>query len=353
MPKKKINTKKQRRKNRFGIFLFVLILLLVGLLIYRNSQNTSGKIASENAKDSLQLGVYNPFAVGSPPINPPPQNPTTRPKSSPSVKRPAAPRPEPTKNPNACNHDNGKKMQPGCSCEVLIIECRGDTCISQRTESHPTKKPCVDAVKHVCGNPILGNDGDGEYCFGKPVIYLYPEVPTLVNVAIKTTGFVFISDPQIEEGNTWTDVTAHPDGTLFYKGEKYKELFYETKSETLTPPKKGLSIKSEHLKTELLELITKMGLTQKHEQDEFLDWWLPRLEAYDSAYWFVGILDADEKKKHDTVIINPKPDTFIEFIVYFKPLQKPFQGEKFELPSKPPARDGFTAIEWGGVIDDK
>ena len=47
--------------------------------------------------------------------------------------------------------------------------------------------------------------------------------------------------------------------------------------------------------------------------------------------------------------VNPKPDTEIRLIFYFKPLD-----EKIDLPEpvfEKKERKGFTVVEWGGVID--
>jgi len=54
----------------------------------------------------------------------------------------------------------------------------------------------------------------------------------------------------------------------------------------------------------------------------------------------------------DKVIITPEPDTFIFFLAYFKPLSQPIQVKPLMLPLEPPKRVGFTAVEWGGTIDN-
>jgi hypothetical protein len=50
------------------------------------------------------------------------------------------------------------------------------------------------------------------------------------------------------------------------------------------------------------------------------------------------------------VNISPKPDTFIEILVYFKPLKQQIPLAPLILPVTP-KRIGFTAVEWGGTID--
>lgn len=200
--------------------------------------------------------------------------------------------------------------------------------------------------------PFARCGSGGTYCFTKPVIYLYPTKRIFIDVEVKTTGKIVVSDPLYpEEG--WKNVEAHPDGTLYYQGQKYRELFYETDIDKINPPSNGIILKTSNLKVELENIITKLGLTRKDEQTEFLDWWLPRLSALNSPYILFSILDPVEKEKTDHIIISPRPDTFIHFIAYFKSLAKLISITPLIIPVIPPERVGFTAVEWGGVVDDK
>jgi hypothetical protein len=263
-------------------------------------------------------------------------------------------KPKPTPIRNACNHDMSKKVDPNVctNCIAWLVYCKDNACVDVDT----TKSKMPGDKTTVCPEfensgwcRTLAMEGDGWYCIGKPVIYLYPTIPTLVNVKIRTEGAVVVSDPQIEKENGWTNVMAHPNGILFYNDQPFRELFYESEAQNVSQPKAGFVFKKENLKKELTDFIEKLGLTREDEKDEFLEWWLPRLEAFESPYWFVSILEKDEKRRIDEVTISPKPDTFIEFIAYFKPLENAEEVEKLILPPTP-QRKGFTAVEWGGVI---
>ncbi len=272
--------------------------------------------------------------------------------------------PKPTPVGDACNHDMSKKVDPNVctNCIAYLVYCKDSQCtdFDQSKSSMPGTKDAVCADFNNSGwCRTLAREGDGWYCIGKPVIYLYPTTPTLVDVKVITEGKVVISDPQIEvngrhnnieSSQGWSDVMAHPNGILFYNDKPYRELFYESETKDVKQPKAGFIFKRENLKEELTNFIERLGLTREDEKDEFLDWWLPRLSAYDSPYWFVSILEKDEKQRLDQVLISPKPDTFIEFIAYFKPLENvPENYEELTLPPTP-QRIGFTAVEWGGVI---
>src|SRR5207248_2364939 len=41
------------------------------------------------------------------------------------------------------------------------------------------------------------------YCIAKPVIYLYPQTPTKVQVSLKVPGEIYISDPLYPKGTGW------------------------------------------------------------------------------------------------------------------------------------------------------
>jgi hypothetical protein len=189
-----------------------------------------------------------------------------------------------------------------------------------------------------------------EWCIGKPVIYLYPEVPTYIDVEVSVPGTIFISDPLYPEGG-WRDVLAYPDGTLEYQGNQYRDLYYETDiNGEVRKPKNGLIIPREMLAVRLKDYTMRLGLSD-FESDEFVEYWVPHLEEIDAPYFLFSILDQDEKERIDTVFIDPKPDTFIAFLAYFKPVYHLYAPVPLVLPATPPERIGYTAVEWGGTID--
>jgi preprotein translocase subunit SecA len=114
-------------------------------------------------------------------------------------------------------------------------------------------------------------------------------------------------------------------------------------------PNNGIFINSENLSEELKSSTEKLGLNS-FESEEFVNYWTPRLTDLNKKYIFFSILDREEKERTDHVEISPKPDTFIQFIAYFKGFDEKFDTNEFVYPEKQ-ERKGFTAIEWGGVID--
>jgi hypothetical protein len=198
------------------------------------------------------------------------------------------------------------------------------------------------------GNTCTGTGTDPYWCDAKPVIYLYPTEKTLVDVSLKVPGTIPVSDPFYpQEG--WNNIVAYPDGTFIYKNKEYKELFYEAAIRPSDRPTNGIIIATDQLRKQLQDMTTKLGL-KKTEQEEFIQYWIPRLQDLHSKYVLVSLFSPEQKDKIDHVDITPKPDTFIQFIFYFKPLDTVIAVDPLVLPSAL-QRKGFTAVEWGGIVD--
>ncbi len=205
--------------------------------------------------------------------------------------------------------------------------------------------------RRLCDGMKSSNSSCIYYCMGKPVIYLYPEKTTLVDVELTIPGFIYVSIPSYPDGG-WKNVEAHPDGKLIYKGKEYSNLYYESQVQDVKAPSNGIFIKTANLKPKLTEITSTLGLN-KTEQKEFLEYWLPKLYGLKKPYILFSLLDPSEKDRVDHVDINPKPATFIEFLAYFKGVDKPYEIPGLKLPTTPPKRIGFTAVEWGGTIEPK
>jgi len=273
-----------------------------------------------------------------------------------------------------CPHDNGQPIvnsgQPidpnnTCNCGYWIITCQNKQCV--KLISH-NNNPIEEPYASSCTVPQVGffisytketfdswcrsyrlAPIDGTYCIGKPVIYLYPTKKTLVDVSVETSGNIVVSDPLYPTGG-WKDVLAYPDGNLTYENKNYRELFYETNVTDIKKPDNGLLIEARDIEKTLKELNKRLGLTE-FESKELSDFWVPKLKKI-SPYLLVSLIQGEEKERLDRLNINPSPDTLIEILYYFKPLDKPVKIPVLNLPDTP-KRTGFTAVEWGGTIDFK
>ncbi len=198
------------------------------------------------------------------------------------------------------------------------------------------------------GVPQINFPPYGPWCNAKPVIYLYPTKTTYINVSLDIAGNIIKSDPLYPQ-NGWKDLLAYPNGNLSYQGKSYRELFYESSLSYHEPPSGGIVVSKEKIKPALDQLVTSLGLS-KNEKAEFLSYWLPKLSSLNKPYLLISLFTQDKKDLFDRVTIDPKPNTFIQFILYFKPLSQSVVLTPPQLPQLP-VRTGFTAVEWGGIID--
>ena len=173
----------------------------------------------------------------------------------------------------------------------------------------------------------------------KPVIYLYPEQEMEISVKLEVTGELTTTYPKYEEG--WT-VTAQPDGTLFLDGRAYHYLYWEAQSRTDYDFSRGFVVPGDEAATFLEEKLELLGLTSR-EANEFIVYWLPRLEA---NAWNLVTFQQEAYTDSAKLTITPEPDSMLRVYMAFKALSGPIEIAEPEL--QPFVREGFAVIEWGG-----
>ena len=186
----------------------------------------------------------------------------------------------------------------------------------------------------------------------KPVIYLYPQSETDVSIRLDYDGSLTCTYPEYNAG--W-NVTVFPDGTIFdKKTERYYEyLFWEgTRSFDDYVFEHAACVSSEDTAAFLEEYLEAAGLNDR-EIDDFISYWLPRLQA--SSYNLISF-PSEEYCNWAMLDVDPAPDTLIRVYMVFAPLKSPVEipdHMALELPDKP-ERHGFTVVEWGGsVLNDQ
>ena len=178
----------------------------------------------------------------------------------------------------------------------------------------------------------------------KPIIYLYPTEETEVSVKLLKEDSLTCSYPKYEE--SW-EVVAKPNGDLTYlsNGRQLYALYYESKNNIkLDVQKDGFIVKSEDVAEFLEEKLEILGLNQR-ETEEFIIYWLPKLES--NKYNYIRFATEDEISENMPLEINPKPDTIIRILMTYKGLDEPIDVEEQKLIT--PERNGFVVVEWGGT----
>lgn len=185
----------------------------------------------------------------------------------------------------------------------------------------------------------------------KPVIYLYPEKTSVLDLKIRIDkGTVTVSDPYYQPENGWQKMLVHTNGLIEYQHSNYPYLYYETETKAYERPDFGAVVKIEDKEKYLAESLVKLGLSQRESQD-FFNYWLARFdEEVRTAYLQISFFPSKTVAKADTFEVSPPVQTEIRVRAYFKPWEKPvsLKPQPFE---KPPKREGFTLVEWGGILD--
>lgn len=180
----------------------------------------------------------------------------------------------------------------------------------------------------------------------KPVIYLYPESTTDVNVKLNFNGNLGFTWPQYNEG--W-NVTAQPDGSLQSAGKSFDYLFWEgsaSVSASSFDNTSGYIVQRDTLADFFEHALTKMNLSPRERQD-FITYWCPRM--IQNEFNYIHFASEQEYNSIATMNITPQPDeVFRVFMVWSKADPKENTVERFQdLPRA--SRKGFTVVEWGGA----
>ena len=211
-----------------------------------------------------------------------------------------------------------------CACNLGACTKDESKSVAEQTETPQQKKSFLDE----------------EVAAEKPVIYLYPETTTDVTVKLDYSGDLTCTYPKYEDG--WT-VTAEPDGTLTDEfGQTYNYLYWEGVDDVPFDFSQGFCVAGRDTAFFLENALAQLGLNRR-ETNEFIVYWLPRMEA--NPYNLIAF-QTDVYTEAAQLSITPAPDTLIRVFMAWKPLDEPE-----EIPAQnliAPERTGFTVIEWGG-----
>lgn len=177
----------------------------------------------------------------------------------------------------------------------------------------------------------------------KPIIYLYPEEKTAVKVSLNYHGQLAHTYPAYPA--TGWNVTAHPDGTLIdEKGKEYYALFWEGEPYKPLTANDGFIVAGKDVAGFLEEKLAYLGLNRR-EANEFILYWLPRLE--NNPFNLIHF-SSTEYEALATLKITPSPETIIRVMMVFQPLNEQIEFPVQDLSPLHKTRKGFTVVEWGG-----
>lgn len=188
----------------------------------------------------------------------------------------------------------------------------------------------------------LTNSGDEDL---KPIIYLYPEYTMNIKVELGNPDKLTVTYPKYKD---YWNIEASPDGTLIDKktGRRLYSLFWEgINTESNGIKDDGFIVRGKDALNFLEEKLEILGLNYK-EQEEFIIYWLPKLER--NKYNYIRFETLEEQNNNMPLLITPKPDTLIRINMEYMPLDEIIDIKEQHLNRV--ERKGFTIVEWGGTI---
>ena len=192
-------------------------------------------------------------------------------------------------------------------------------------------------------NPFKEEEIDHHIAY-KPIIYLYPTEEMNVNVKLLLKDNITVSYPKYVDG--W-NVIAKEDGTLIDldTNKELYSLYYECDNEKVfNIEEDGFVVEGKDVAEFLDEKLEILGLNSK-EREEFIIYWLPKLEA--NKYNYIRFATKEEIDNNMPLEITPVPETTIRVLMTFKGLDESIDVKEQELTRV--ERSGYTAVEWGGT----
>lgn len=183
----------------------------------------------------------------------------------------------------------------------------------------------------------------------KPAIYLYSPKQQSVDLKISPRGQITTSLPTYPLGG-WRGLETNSNGSITYLNQTYPYLYYEANTVGYTKPTQGWVIQRGGFASFMKEILPQLGL-QGREIDDFINYWSSRIKFKPEPYLLVSFINPAQIETVDPLFVFPKPKTTIRVRVYLKPLLTPLAASPIELV-KPSQRQGFTLVEWGGILED-
>ncbi len=197
---------------------------------------------------------------------------------------------------------------------------------------------CYTNDKQIIEYPIKEEIGGR----AKPVLYLYPENETNVKVTFSNPEFLTTTYPKYN--SSW-NVKALPNGDLYDKdGKYYYALYWDEKRYNEVDFHEGFYVEDKDAINFLEEKLSIIGLSDK-ERNEFIMYWLPIMEKNGKNLVYFEL--TKEREKTNKLIIEPKPDSLLRVSIHIKKVNRKTNIKEQKLESF--KRNGFTAVEWGGM----
>ena len=217
-----------------------------------------------------------------------------------------------------------------CSIEVYIILVEVEKDLVAKTD-------IIRTIEIEENNPMC--DPNVVY---KPMIYLYPENETEINVKLGRPDLLTTTYPQYDAITGW-QVIAKPDGTIYSNNREYYGLYWEGFNSS-SLQNEGFIVAGKDTAKFFEEKLAVLGLNDR-EANEFIVYWLPKMEG--NKYNYIRFATTAEIEEWMPLKVSPKPDTTIRILMEYKPLNQKIVINEQKLEKT--ERKGYSVIEWGGT----
>lgn len=184
---------------------------------------------------------------------------------------------------------------------------------------------------------------DIEIMVDKPVIYLYPQKETEVELSLNIQGKPTFYYPAYENG--WK-FNASPSGELSFGDKTYNYLFWESAQKLTFSQEElrtGFNVEKENVISFLEEKLDLAGLNSKEKAD-FITYWGPRLAA--NKLNFVRFEFNETCNRYAEIEMTPQPTEIYRIYMTWMPISEALDVKEQEIERY--SRKGFTVLEWGG-----
>lgn len=177
----------------------------------------------------------------------------------------------------------------------------------------------------------------------KPILYLYPECETELTVTLGHPERLACVYPAYGEG--W-NVLVKPDGTMtdLATGRNLYALYWEGIPGDFSQTDEGFCVAGKDTAAFLEDKLALLGLSER-EAEEMIVYWLPLMEG--NPFNYIRFASAEEIDAYMPLGFSVQPDSIIRVLMLTKPLDAPIEVTEQRIET--PAREGFVAVEWGGV----
>lgn len=223
---------------------------------------------------------------------------------------------------------------PPC-LSLLLNQCSDMNSSSNDIRSKQHARSCQAQMERMVNQGL---------CMDSP-LYLYGNPGTLINVKVNT--YVYSSDP-FYDSKTGYNIKLLKDGEMEIDGKTYDRINYDYISKKVNSPINGIVASREKLKETLEYLALNLGLNKK-ETENLTEYGNTNIK---SPFVFVSFYDQKTSEQILPLEFNPKPDTYINIVFYFKEYK-----EKPEISTKPlefnvPFKRGiFTVVEISEILE--